>query len=182
MLPTEAMFQMNNCALVLEGIELLKHQGIQIDSLSVEALLKFRLPARFEILSDAPLIIADGGHNPQCIDAVIESMQPFAKQIREQNGKVIVLSGIMRDKDYAYVYRRLSEVADEFILVAANVSRALTTDELEAELLQYGKPIKSAATPKLGAELALRQLQKQDCLLVSGSFYIMSDILSILKK
>lgn len=183
LLPTEAEFQLRNCALVLEGVELLKAQGICISNEVVRrALTKFRLPARFEILSDEPLMIADGGHNPQCIDAVMESIQPVVTKVRKQNGRVIVLSGIMRDKDYRYVYRRLSEIADEFILVAAGVSRALTTDELEAELLQYGKAVYKGATPKQGAELALELLQKQDCLLVSGSFYIMSDILSVLKQ
>ncbi len=182
-LPTEAEFQLKNCALVLEGVELLKAQGICITAEAVKrALTKFRLPARFEILSEEPLMIADGGHNPQCIDAVMESMQSVVKRVKKNKGKLIVLSGIMRDKDYAYVYRRLSEIADEFILVAADVSRALTTDELEAELLQYRKSIHKAATPKQGAEFALKLLQKQDCLLVSGSFYIMSDILSVLNK
>lgn len=180
-LPTEAEFQQKNCVLVLEGVELLKAQGICITVETViRALTKFRLPARFEILSEEPLMIADGGHNPQCIDAVMESMQSLACKVRTQNGKVIVLSGIMRDKDYAYIYRRLSEIADEFILVAADVSRALTTAELEAELLQYGKPIYKAESPKQGAALALKRLQRQDCLLISGSFYIMSDILSVL--
>ena len=182
-LPTEAEFQMRNCALVLEGVEVLKKQGICIDVGTVnEALMKFCLPARFEILSEEPLMIADGGHNPQCIDAVMESMQPVVSKIREQNGKVIVLSGIMRDKDYAYVYRRLTEIADEFVLVAADVSRALTTDELEAELLQYNKTVYKATTPMQGAEYVYNRLNKQDCLLVSGSFYIMSDILSVLKR
>ena len=182
-LPTEAEFQLRNCAVVLEGIELLRAQGIWIASETVcSALTKFRLPARFEILSKNPWVIADGGHNPQCIDAVMESMQAVVAEVRAHNGRVIVLSGIMRDKDYAYVYRRLSEIADEFILVAADVSRALTTDELEKEVLQYGKTIHKAVTPKAGAELALELIQKQDCLLVSGSFYIMSDILSVLNQ
>ncbi len=183
MLPTDAGFQRRNCALVLESVEVLKAQNFSVTKSSVyNALLKFRLPARFEILSVEPLMIADGGHNPQCIDAVMESMQPVVKRIKEQDGRVIVLSGIMRDKDYAYVYRRLSEIADEFILVAADVKRALTTDELEAELMQYNKKVFQAETPKLGAERALMLLRKQDCLLVSGSFYIMSDILSVLRK
>jgi len=181
-LTTEAGFQRRNCALVLEAVEILKTQNLCIpESTAYDALLKFCLPARFEIFAEEPLMIADGGHNPQCIDAVMESMQPVVGRIREKNGKVIVLSGIMRDKDYAYVYRRLSEIADEFILVAADVSRALTADELEAELLQYRKTIYKAENPKKGAELALKHLQKQDCLLVSGSFYIMNDILSVLK-
>ena len=164
-------------------MEVLKKQGVCIDAKTVsEALMKFCLPARFEILSEEPLMIADGGHNPQCIDAVMESMQPVVSKIKGQNGKVIVLSGIMRDKDYSYVYRRLSEIADEFVLVAADVSRALTTDELEEELLQYNKTVYKAATPMQGAEYAYNLLNKQDCLLVSGSFYIMSEILSVLKN
>lgn len=182
-LPTNAGFQRRNCALVLEAVELLQTQNLCIpESVVVNALKKFQLPARFEILSKEPWMIADGGHNPQCIDAVMESMQTVVSKVREKNGRVLVLSGIMRDKDYAYVYRRLSEIADEFILVAADVSRALTTGELEAELLQYHIPIQKAETPKMGAELALQQLQKQDCLLVSGSFYIMNDILSVIRK
>ena len=182
-LAMNAEFQRRNCMLALEAVELLRTQNLCIsESAVVNALNKFQLPARFEILSKEPWMIADGGHNPQCIDAVMESMQPVVRKVREKNGRVLVLSGIMRDKDYAYVYRRLSEIADEFILVAAGVSRALTTGELESELLQYHIPVQKAETPKKGAELALRKLQKHDCLLVSGSFYIMNDILSVIRK
>ncbi len=176
-LPTEAPFQLRNCALVLEGVELLKEQGVCITEQAVrDGVLQFCLPARFEILSKAPFIIADGGHNPQCIDAVVESMKSIAEEVRKNNGKIIVLTGIMRDKDYQYVYRRLSELADEYILVSADVSRALTTEELAGEVQQYGKTVYKAKTPQSGAEIALDKLSDQDCLLISGSFYIMDEI------
>lgn len=182
-LPTDVKFQQRNCALVLEAVEVLKKQGICItESIVCEALQKFKLPARFEIISKKPWIIADGGHNPQCIDAVIESLLPIADKVKACDGRVIVLSGIMRDKDYAYVYKKLAEIADEFILVAADVSRALTTVELESELLQYSKIIQKAATPSEGSKLALHGLKETDCLLISGSFYIMSDILAVLRS
>lgn len=181
--PGNAGFQFRNCALVLEAVELLKERSCRIPEDAVyNALQKFHLPARFEVLSEEPIMIADGGHNAQCIDAVMESMQGIVRTVRQRNGRIIVLTGIMRDKDYRYVYRRLSEIADEYILVAADVSRAMTTEELETELLQYGKPVTKAVTPQSGASLALEKLSETDCLLVSGSFYIMSDILSVLRQ
>ena len=42
-----------------------------------------------------PLFIIDGGHNPQCIEALVKNIQDY---LADQ--KVIVLSGVLADKDY----------------------------------------------------------------------------------
>ena len=89
----------------------------------------------------------------------------------------------------------------ELIITAKTVEEArakaaaefgVAEEELEFTVLEEAKrgflglgasdaKVQAVYTVK-GAELALERLQKQDCLLVSGSFYIMNDILSVLNQ
>ena len=85
-----------NASLVLETIASLREKGWKIsDENLLEGLKKARIPARFEILLESPLFIADGGHNPQCIEALTDSLKNWYP-----DKKFIILTGVMKDKEY----------------------------------------------------------------------------------
>lgn len=187
-LPTPAEYQTKNCALVLEGISILKEKGYHInDNDVVNGIKRFHLPARFEILSENPLIIADGGHNPQCMEALISSLRSLIT-----NSHVIVLTCVMRDKNYTEMYRQLDEIADEYIAVSTGTERAMSVEELSTVLKKSGKTVSTAETPEAGVMLACKKLHSQDkagnnlsekgqersqkCLLITGSLYMMAEV------
>lgn len=177
-LPTPASFQARNAAVVLEAVELLRQRGNIIpDSAIEEGMKSFELPARFEIISKKPLIVADGGHNPQCTDALLESYKMLTG-----DRKSIVLTGVMRDKDYTEMYKEIAEICSEFIVCAPDMDRALKPEELENVLKVFGKPVTQAETPTKAVEIAKSRLKNDGCLLITGTFYMMDEVRKALLK
>ena len=75
-LPLLGAYQPYNATLVLSAIHLLREQGFSIAEGAVrEGLLAVRWPARFELLSRDPIIIYDGGHNPEGVRAAVASIK-----------------------------------------------------------------------------------------------------------
>jgi dihydrofolate synthase/folylpolyglutamate synthase len=92
-----------------------------------------RWQARFEKLLQEPLVIFDGAHNPEGIDAAVRSVKYYFG-----DQKVAVLTGVMRDKDYEYVASRLSEIAKRAFCISPNNPRALDAAEYARVLGRLG--------------------------------------------
>ena len=66
-LPLLGAHQLKNAAVVLELVQVLREKGWTLEQSDVEhGLYAVSWPGRFELLSDEPLFVVDGGHNPQC--------------------------------------------------------------------------------------------------------------------
>ena len=64
------LYQPHNAANALTVVDVLRTRGLTLPEEAVRAgLASVTWPARFEVLSRSPLVIADGGHNPEGIDA-----------------------------------------------------------------------------------------------------------------
>jgi dihydrofolate synthase/folylpolyglutamate synthase len=127
-------YQPQNAANVLEAIEILTSYGIDIPEKAIyDGLTEVRWRARFEILTRTPLVIYDGAHNPQGIDAAIDSIKLYFG-----DEKVAILSGVMKDKDYAYIARKLSSVAKRAFAVTPDNPRALEASLYAQELNATG--------------------------------------------
>ena len=90
-------------------------------------------PARFEIISNDPLVIFDGAHNPEGIETAVESIKHYFG-----DKKVCVLTGVMKDKDYLFISGKLSEIADSAVVITPDNPRALAAEEYAKVLAQRG--------------------------------------------
>ena len=72
-LPLLGSHQLKNAAVVLELVEILRGRGWKLEQGDVEhGLYAVHWPGRFELVSEEPLFVVDGGHNPQCAQTVRE--------------------------------------------------------------------------------------------------------------
>ena len=143
-IPLAGVYQPYNAATVLAVLEVLRKQGANITEAAVkEGLASVKWPGRFEILCRSPLVISDGGHNPEGIDAAVESAKIYFK-----GDKIQLLSGVMADKDYAHMVLRMSEVACRAFTVRPDNSRALDSREYAKVFVQGGVPAEGFATVK----------------------------------
>jgi len=123
-------YQLHNAVTVLMIVDVLRERGVKIPNEAVETgLAKVKWPARFEVLSKDPLFILDGGHNPQCAEALAESIERYVPQ------KVVFLMGVLADKDYEKILDTITPYAEEFVCVTPDSPRAMPAQKL-AELLQ----------------------------------------------
>lgn len=118
-------YQPKNAAIVLDAIDNLLGIGLKVSEEDLrQGLLEARWPARFEIIGRDPLIIFDGAHNPQGICAAVESIKEYFG-----SEKVVIVSGVLRDKDYKAIAESLSTVAERVFTITPDNPRALPAKE-----------------------------------------------------
>ena len=170
-IPLSGEHQCKNAAVALETIDVLQNRGWEISEVDIEeGLRRTSWPARMEVLCEDPLFILDGGHNPQCIEALAENVRAlFPGQ------KVAYLLGILGDKDYRLMLEILKDTAAQAVCVAPNSERALSAEELTKvaeEILQ--SPAVAAQSIEKGLELLL----SSDCVpkIAVGSLYMAGEL------
>jgi len=177
-LPLLGSHQLRNAAVVLEAISVLRSRGLAIDDGAVRSGLEnTRWPARFEIVSEKPFFVVDGGHNPQCAEAVAENLIRYFPEKRR-----VILLGILADKDYLGFALSLDPAACAYVTVAPRNPRALSASALAEALRSLGKPVEAAESIESGIEQA-RALAGEDGVVCSvGSLYTADTVMTYFGK
>ncbi len=165
-------YQTGNAAVAITAIELLRLKGWKIsDGALRDGLRLVRWPARFELLQRDPVFIADGGHNPQGIAAVVESLKAHFP-----DRKITFLLGIMADKDIPQMIGLLSPIAREFITVTPDNPRAMDAAVLAALLTDNGLTATPAGSVPEGVRLAIERAGTDGVVCAIGSLYMLGDV------
>lgn len=124
-------YQPQNAALALETVFALRKRGWNIpDDAIVHGVAATRWAGRFEVLprvAGQPLVVVDGGHNPQGAKALADSLTDVFP-----GKKVVLFSGVMADKDYPSMLRTVLPKAAAFVTVTPDNPRALPAAEYAA--------------------------------------------------
>lgn len=140
-------YQPKNAAIVLDAIDNLSGIGLKVSEDDLrQGLLEAKWPARFEIIGRDPLIIFDGAHNPQGICAAVDSIKKYFGE-----EKVVIVSGVLRDKDFRAIAESLSNVAERVFTITPDNPRALSAREYAEVISKKGV----SATPCDSIEEAL---------------------------
>ena len=167
------LYQPHNAANVLTVIDVLRDRGLTIPETAIrEGLASVKWPARFEVLSKSPLVIADGGHNPEGIDAAIASVKAYFKE-----EKILLLTGVMADKDYTNMVSRMAEVAARAFCVRPANDRALDPAAYAETFRNMGIPAEGYATVAEGVRAAMEVAEREgQALLCLGSLYMYGEV------
>ncbi len=165
-LPLLGLYQAENAANALTALDLL---GVFPDRKQLtDGLWSVRWPGRFELLSQNPLIVADGGHNPEGVARAVESIETYFP-----GEKVVFLSGIMGDKEYEAVARRMAPVAHKVYTVTPKNPRALPAEEFARVFRSLGIPAEPCPTV---ADALTRAVAEGLPVLCLGSLYQYGEI------
>ncbi|MDO4990436.1 MAG: folylpolyglutamate synthase/dihydrofolate synthase family protein [Eubacteriales bacterium] len=171
-LPLLGAHQLKNAAVVLELVEVLRGKGWKLEQGDVEhGLYAVSWPGRFELLSDEPYFVVDGGHNPQCAETVRDNLLHYFPDKRR-----ILLLGVLRDKDYPGLTAILDKAADEYICITPASARALPAEELAEHLKRYGKPVTVCGSIRDGVTEALNRSDEDSVVCAVGSLYSVGEI------
>jgi len=138
-----------------------------------EGLENTKIPCRMELIQKSPQIILDAAHNFQSIQSLVENTRLFFTYNR-----LIVLLGILDDKDYKKVIKVLSSDADIFILTEPKSERALSSRLLEKEALAFKTETFVEKEISKALIKAKEVADKNDLILITGSFYTVGEALS----
>jgi len=169
-------YQANNAAVAITAAELLREKGWAISHREIsDGLSKVRWPARFEVLLREPFFVADGGHNPQGIAAVAESL---TAHFPDRN--ITFLFGVMADKDIAKMISLLAPLAKEFITVTPDNPRALDAAALAEMLKSRNLSVTPCDTITDGVRLAILKAGPDGVVCAVGSLYMLGEVRSVL--
>ena len=142
-----------------------------------EGLRDVSWPGRFDVVCREPLFIIDGGHNPQCIEALVKNIQDYLS-----GRKVIALTGVLEDKDYGDMYKPVMPLVDSFVCITPPNPRKLEAAELAEHLNRVGAKAVACDTIEDGVELALQEAGQSGVVLCFGSLYTIGAIREALDR
>ena len=166
-LPLLGEHQMFNASVVFSIMDALIQQGWNITEEHIrEGLKTVTWPGRFDIVSRDPLFIIDGGHNPQCIEALVTNIRDYLADRR-----VIALVGVLADKDYAEMFRPVMELVEQFVCITPDSPRKLEADDLAAYLRGVGAKAEGCGEMEKGIRRCLELAGSDGVVLCFGSLY-----------
>lgn len=166
--PTLAKYQAYNTALAIEVLDYLRKKGEVhfSDAQLYEGLANAKWKGRFELMSEDPMIIVDGAHNREGIDALVES----AKDI--PNLKILFTA--LKDKPHHDMLEKLCSICDDVTVCEFDFPRADRAENIgkgfDVHIIpDYQKAIESV-------------LNKKGTTLICGSLYFISLVRDYLKE
>lgn len=167
-LSTSARYQCKNAALALEVLFYLKDN--QLADLNNEVILKglnlAKWKGRFEVMRENPLIIIDGAHNKEGIEAFCQSAMKYTN--------IKIIFSALRDKDTHAMIERLLELTDDITICEFEHYRAQ-----RARILAENFPVKVEENWK---NAVCKALNHDGTLFITGSLYFISQVRSFLKE
>ena len=150
--------------------------GVKLSAAEIkEAINQTKIPGRYQIVQNNPLVILDGAHNIQAVQNLLN--YAHCEQKRRQ-GQVRILIMMMKDKDIAQVFD-LFQATDEVYLTTIDYPRAAKKKDFPQwiqEKYQYMSDWQAAY------QNLKQKSQTNDILLVTGSFYLVGNILQMETK
>lgn len=173
----EGRHQLDNAACALALLGAAAPQGIAVTDEAVRAGLRtVNWAGRLEVVDHRPTILLDGAHNPAAATALAHFL---ARSERSHSSRPVVLVlGMMRDKDHRGFVKPLEGLFDDVVLTQADLPRSATAQELRTslgDLLPHPHVV-----PTLSESMALaKQLATPDGLVcVTGSLMLVGECMA----
>ena len=171
-IPLAGRYQLNNAAVVLETVAVLRERGWKISDDAVrQGMAATRWPARFEVLRRDPVFIVDGGHNPHGIRATAESLRRLFP-----DRKITFVTGVMADKDVESILGLIVPLADRFFTVRPNNPRAMAAEELADRISALGVKATPCESVADGVARAVEAEGKDGVACALGSLYMSGEV------
>jgi dihydrofolate synthase/folylpolyglutamate synthase len=127
-----------------------------------------RVPGRLEVISEAPVVVVDGAHNPHAARALATAITT-AFRFRD----VILVLGVLDDKDVEGIVAALGPIASHVVVAPAPSERAADVERLRAAAVAVCGPrgvhVEVATDVGHALELAMSIVGPADGVLVAGS-------------
>ena len=178
--PFAGPHQLENAAVAVCALELVSGRSAGIDETAFRKGIRQTVwCGRLEVVSDSPLLVLDGAHNAASVDRLAESI---SAQFVGRYRRLIVVMGILSDKDSGFMIERLAPLSDVMVLTQAEYERAAPTESLSETARQYGvEPVVRKTVPE-AIEWALHSASSEDMILVTGSLYVIGEAKAWLGK
>ncbi len=172
--------QLENAKTTLAAIEVLRLNGmIDVSDNHIQrGFANASNPARLELLSKSPVVILDGAHNPNGVEALKNAVSRFLP-----DKYIIGIMGMLADKDIDNSLKLLCGTFDEIFTVPVDNPRALSSGELANKCEKYFDVVESFENRETAFDTAFeRSKEKDGAVVVFGSLYLAGEIRPYITK
>jgi dihydrofolate synthase/folylpolyglutamate synthase len=169
-------YQVENIAITIAAIETLQMNGLYLTDDSInESFLNTKNPGRMEIAGLNPLILLDGAHN-------VAAMKLLKKFLQENfsNNKIILIIGILSDKNVQSILDIITCVADLIIVTRSQNKRSFEPNKLKKMIRNNEVIVKDNVINAI--KYVNSVAEKDDIICITGSLYIVGESREHLKK
>lgn len=160
-------FQKSNAEAAIKTVEILvnRYKFKILDNQIKKGLMNVKWPARLMIKNK---IIYDCCHNPGASKVLVKELK------RLKMGKITLLIGILKDKNYKSMIKYFSKIALKVIITKPNTTRSLNPKLIKDEFDKYNITSKIIENPKKAIKY-IKSLDEK--VLITGSIYLVGDAL-----
>ena len=182
--PLPGRHQLDNAACALAALELAEACGLAVGEEAVrEGLRAVRWPGRLELVSRTPDVWLDGAHNPQAAEALAAHLKTLSiRRVPLAQGRLILVIGMMRDKDRKGVLTPLAAVpgVSHLVVTSATHPRAADPQELAHDCAGLGVPVTVRPTVAEAFAYARSLARPDDTICVTGSLLVVGEAKAVL--
>jgi dihydrofolate synthase/folylpolyglutamate synthase len=167
--------QWDNAACALALLEAAGRAGIETDEVAVrDGLRMVSWEGRLESIDEYPKVVLDGAHNPAAAHALAGYLKDFS--ISHPASRIILVWGMMRDKDRRGFIEPLLPFVSEIVMTQATLARSATVQELRATLHEWHGPVLEGVLPMDALAAARSRAMPHDLICIAGSLMLLGDI------
>lgn len=177
----QGVYQAENLRTVLAACEILHSLGkysLFSDRISnaLENVLQLtQMMGRWQIIHHKPFIVCESAHNEDGIHHLMQQLMLLkAKQLH-------IVCGFVKDKDLSRILNQFPVTA-KYYFVNANIPRALPSEELRQLAKAYKLSGNTYVSVGHGFAKAIQSASNDDAILVSGSIFVVGEVLSKYQK
>lgn len=171
-------YQIDNAALALGAVSLLRQKGWEISDEAVRTGLKMvHWPGRLQVVRQHPLIILDGAHNPAAVRALCRFLRS-----RKTWRRLVLVVGILKDKAWKPMLRELARACDTMILTRPRYERAGNPGRFAHFVRSLNRPAIVCDDVDTALSTAVGHVTADDAVCVTGSLYTVGEAMACLEK
>ncbi len=177
-LPLLGEHQIGNMLVALKAFQVIcKKENYEINLEEIKnSLSKVKWIGRLEVMKKEPMIVIDGAHNIQGIKALRKNVEKYFKY-----KNIYLLLGILADKQVKEMIEEITPIAKKVYALTPHSNRAELCEDLKNEIIKINPNCKAYEDYKKALKEALKEANKDDLILISGSLYMIGDMRKIIR-
>ena len=176
-IPLLGEHQAINAATAIACIERIRQEGYSVPRTSVYGGLKaVHWAGRMQVVGESPVILLDGAHSPTSAEALCKAIREVFRYRR-----LILVVGLMRDKDLQAIGQIFCPFADEIITTQAfDNPRVTPAEEIAGAWSETGTIFHVCPNVSEAIPLAQSIATTSDLICIAGSIYIVGEAMKVL--
>jgi len=170
--------QILNAKTAVVAVRALSIKGVDIKKDAIyEGLKKTKWPGRLEVMKKNPVVLLDGAHNIQGALGLKQALQKYFNY-----RSLILVIGILKDKQVMEMCDILMPMADTIITTTPSSDRAMPAEDLGKIASSYTKDVIVSSTIEEAFKNGMAIVEKEDLLLFCGSLYMIGHVRTLIEE